>query len=87
MQAHFGKQTGKGHGYMDPRQIAQSRFAYPKKWKLDGKELAGGKTVEEKEEIRTKRLKEEAIKLAAYIAVTFKNLEKNQSIWLPYHFE
>jgi hypothetical protein len=38
-------------GYLDPQCIAQTNFNYAKDWALDGKELAAGKTIVEKEKI------------------------------------
>jgi hypothetical protein len=75
------------NGYVDPQPIAATNFNYPKQWKLDGKELAVGKTVAEKENIRAKILREEALKVAAFIALSFKNLQHNDVIYIPYHFK
>jgi hypothetical protein len=61
-------------GYVDPQPIAQTNLNYPIQWKLDGKELATGNTLREKEEIRQKKIKEESLKVAAYIAMALKNL-------------
>jgi len=61
-------------GYIDPQAIAQTNFNYPRQWKLDAKELAAGKTHREKEDIRTKKLMPESLKVSAYIALAFKNL-------------
>jgi len=74
-------------GYVDPQAIAQPNFNYPKQWTLDVKELAATKTLREKERIRTTRRKEESLKVAAYIALAFKNLQQHSTIWLPYNFE
>ena len=74
-------------GYIDPQAIAQTNFNYPKQWKLDDKELATGKTLREQEHIRTKKLREESLKVSAYIALTFKILQQHSTIWLPYNFE
>ena len=74
-------------GYVDPQCIAQPNFNYAKEWSLDGNELATGKIVEEKEEIRNKEIREAALKTTAYIALAFKYLQNNQVIWLPYNFE
>ena len=74
-------------GYIDPQAIAQTNFNYPKQWKLDAKELAAAKTFREKERIRTAKLREESLKVAAYIALAFKNLQHHSTIWLPYNFE
>ena len=52
---------------------------------MDGSELAAGKTIEEKEEIRNKEIMEAALKRVAYIALAFKYLQNNQVIWLPYN--
>ena len=74
-------------GYIDPQAIAQTNFNYPKQWKLDAKELAAGKALREKEHNRTAKLREESLKVAAYIALTFKILQQHSTIWLPYNFE
>ena len=74
-------------GYLDPQAIAQTNFKYPKRWILDAKELAAAKTLRKKERIRTVKLREESIKVAAYIALAFKNLQQHSTIWLPYNFE
>jgi hypothetical protein len=74
-------------GYMDPQPIAQINFNYPRRWKLDGKELAAGETVEEKEKIRMARIKEEGLKIAAWMAIYLKNLQHFETIWIPYHFK
>ena len=74
-------------GYVDPQAIAQTNFNYPKRWTLDAKELAAVKTLREKEHIRTVKLREESLKVAAYIALAFKNLQQHSTIWLPYNFE
>ena len=88
MQVHIIKQmsTVKA-GYLDPQAIAQTNFNYPKQWTLDAKELAAAKTLWEKEHIRTAKLREESLKVAAYIALSFKNLQQHSTIWLPYNFE
>ena len=54
---------------------------------MDAKELTAGKTVEEKEKIRNKKIREASLKVAAYIALAFKNLQNCSIIWLPYNFE
>jgi hypothetical protein len=59
---------------MDPQPIAQINFNYPSRWKLDGKELAAGETLEEKEKIRMAKIKEEGLKIAAWMAIYLKNL-------------
>ena len=74
-------------GYLDPQAIAQINFNYPKQWTLDAKELVAAKTLWEKERIRTAKLKEKSLKVAAYIALGFKNLQQHSTIWLPYNFE
>ena len=61
--------------YIDPQAIAQINFNYPKQWKLDDKKLAAGKTLWEKEDIRTKKLRQESLKVSAYIVLAFKNLQ------------
>ena len=74
-------------GYLDPQGIAQTNFNYPKQWTLDAKELAAAKTLREKERIRSVKLREESLKVAAYIALAFKNFQQHSTIWLPYNFE
>ena len=74
-------------GYVDPQPIAQTKFNYPKQWKMDGKELAARKTLREKEDIRAKKLRQESLKVSTYIALAFKNLQQHSTIWLPYNFE
>ena len=74
-------------GYINPQAIAQTNFNYPKQWKLDAKELAAAKTLREKEHIRTAKLREESLKVAAYIGLAFKILQQHSTIWLPYNFE
>jgi len=64
--------------YIDPQCIAQPHFNYTKEWSLDCNELAAGKTVEEKEEIRNKEIRAAALKTVAYIALAFKYLQHNQ---------
>ena len=54
---------------------------------MDGNELAAGKTVEEKERIQNKEIRQAALKVAAYIALAFKNLQNCSVIWLTYNFE
>jgi len=54
---------------------------------LDGNELVAGKTVQEKERIRHKEIRQPALKVAAYIALAFKNLQNCSVIWLTYNFE
>lgn len=88
MQVHIVKQMPNVKaGYVDPQAIAQTNFNYPKWWTLDAKELAAAKTLREKERIRTAKLREESLKVAAYIALAFKNLQQHSTIWLPYNFE
>ena len=88
MQVHIVKQMPSVKaGYVDPQPIAQTNFNYPKWWTLDAKELAAAKTLQEKEHIRTAKLREESLKVAAYIALAFKNLQQHSTIWLPYNFE
>ena len=62
-------------GYIDPQAIAQTNFNYPRQWKLDAKELAAGKTLRKKEDIRAKKLRQESLKISTYIALAFKNLQ------------
>ena len=88
MQVHIVKQMPSVKaGYLNPQAIAQTNYNYPKQWKLDAKELAAAKTLREKERICTAKLKEESLKVAAYIALAFKNLQQHSTIWLPYNFE
>ena len=87
MKVHIVKQMPSVKaGYIDPQAIAQTNFNYPRQWKLDGKELAAGKTLQEKEDIRAKKLRQESLKVSTYIVLTFKNLQQH-SMWLPYNFE
>ena len=60
--------------YIDPQAIAQTNFNYPRQWKLDAKELATRKTLREKDDIHVKKLRQESLKVSAYIALAFKNL-------------
>ena len=88
MQVHIVKQMPSVKaGYIDPQAIAQINFNYPRQWKLDAKELAAGKTLQEKEDIRAKKLRQESLKVSAYIALSFKNLQQHSTIWLPYNFK
>ena len=88
MQVHIVKQMPSVKaGYIDPQAIAPTNFNYPKQWKPDAKELAVAKTLWEKEHIRTMKLREESLKVAAYIALAFKILQQHSTIWLPYNFE
>ena len=88
MQVHIVKQMPSVKArYVDPQAIAQTNFNYPKRWTLDAKELAAAKTLREKERIRSAKLREESLKVAAYIALAFKNLQQHSTIWLPYNFE
>ena len=54
---------------------------------MDGNELAAGKTIKEKEKIQNNEIRKAALKVAAYIALAFKNLQNCSAIWLPYNFE
>ena len=74
-------------GYIDPQDIAQTNFNYPRQWKLDAKELAAGKTLREKEHIRTAKIREESLKVSAYITLAFKILQHHSTIWLSYNFK
>ena len=88
MQVHIVKQMPSVKaGYLDPQAIAQTNFNYHKRWTLDAKELATAKTLREKELICTAKLREESLKVAAYIALAFKNLQQHSTIWLTYNFE
>ncbi|XP_066336100.1 uncharacterized protein [Miscanthus floridulus] len=87
MQVDFvRKRPALKHGYIDPSPMASTNFNYPKEWKLDCKELRVGKTLKEKEDIRNKKILEESLKVAAYIALCFKNLQQHDTIWIPYYF-
>ena len=88
MQVHLLKQMPSVRArYVDPQCIAATWFNYGKEWKLDAKELAAGKTIEEKERIRNKKIRQATLKVATYIALAFKNLQNCSVIWLPYNFE
>jgi len=88
MQVHIVKQIPSVKAeYIDPQAIAQTNFNYPRQWKLDDKDLAAGKTLQEKEDICAKKLRKESLKVSAYIALAFKNLQQHSTIWLPYNFE
>ena len=81
MQVHIVKQMPSVKaGYIDPQAIAQTNFNYHKRWTLDAKELATAKTLWEKERIRTAKLREESLKVVAYIAMAFKNLQQHSTI-------
>jgi hypothetical protein len=83
MQAHFvRKRPSLKDAYIDP-----SPVAYPKQWKLGCKELDAGKTLKEKEDIRDKKILIESLKVVAYIALCFKNLQQHDSIWISYHIK
>ena len=88
MLVHLSKQMPSVQaGYVDPQCIAATCFNYAKDWKLDGNELAAGKTIEEKERIRNKKIRQATLKVAAHITLAFKNLQNCYVIWLPYNFE
>jgi hypothetical protein len=88
MQVHISNQTPSvKSGYLDPQLIAHILFTYPNKWELDDKNLAAGETIEEKEEIRQKRIKEESYKVAVYISRSFNKMQDKGPIYLPYNFE
>jgi hypothetical protein len=85
MQAHIVKQMSSLKArYVDPQPIAQTNFDYPRKWKLDCKELSAGKTVLEKEGIRNRVIRKESLKVATYLAMSFTHLQQNDIIWVPY---
>ena len=48
---------------------------------------AAAETIEEKEKIRNKEIREASLKVAAYISLALKHLQHNTTIWLPYNFE
>jgi predicted ABC-class ATPase len=73
--------------YIDPSPVASTNFNYPKQWKLGCKELDARKTLKEKEDLRDKKILIESLKVAAYIALCFKNLQQHDSIWILYHFK
>ena len=84
LQVHIVKQMPSVKaGYIDPQAIAQINFNYPKQWLLDAKELATRKTLREKEHIRMAKLREESLKVAAYIALAFKI--SNNTLLYGYH--
>ena len=88
MQVHLSKQMLSVQlGYLDPQLIAQTMFNYPRDWKLEGKELTAGTTIEEKEKIWQTEIMEASLRVAAYISIAFRNLQNNSAIWLPYNFE
>ena len=88
MQVHNSKQMPSvWDGYLDPQCIAQTNFTYAKQWALDCKELAAGETIEDKEKIRNKEIREASLKVAAYISLALKHLQHNTTIWLTYNFE
>ena len=88
MQVHLLKQMPSVRArYVDPQCIAAPCFNYAKEWKLDAKELAAGKTVEEKKKIQNKEICEASLKVAAYIVLAFKHLQNCSAIWLAYNFE
>jgi hypothetical protein len=88
MQAHLVKQMPNTRvGYVDPQPIAQTKFNYPSIWKLDHPKLAARKTVEEKEQIWARIIREESLQVAAYLATSFKHLQHNTKIWIQYNFE
>jgi hypothetical protein len=74
-------------GFVDPQPVSQTNFNYPREWKLGCKELAAGKTVAEKEAIRNGVIRKESLRVAAYIAVSFTNLQHNDVIWVLYNFK
>ena len=74
-------------GYLDPQLIAQTMFNYPRDWKLEGKELTAGTTIEEKEKIWQKRIRDESYKVAAYLSRAFFRMQDKSPIYLPYNFE
>jgi phosphoribosylaminoimidazole-succinocarboxamide synthase len=77
MLVHISNQTPNVKSrYLDPQLIAQTLFTYPNKWELDDENLAAGETIEEKEEIRLKRIKEESYKVAAYITRAFDRMQE-----------
>jgi hypothetical protein len=41
----------------------------------------------EKENIWAKKIRQESLKVVAYIALSFKNLQHNEVIWVPYNFK
>jgi hypothetical protein len=75
MQAHTVKKIPTlKEGYVDPQPMAQVNFDYPRQWKLDCKELAAGKMVADKENIRLVKIREEILKVAAFLAKSFMYL-------------
>ena len=83
MQVHIVKQMPSVKvRYVDPQAIAQTNFNYPKWWTLDVKELATAKTLREKEHIRTAKLREESLKVTAYIALATIQLRVSSTLYL-----
>jgi hypothetical protein len=81
MQAHIVKQMPSLKvGYVNPQPIAQTNFDYPRKWKLDYKEISAGKTVAKKEAIRNGVIRKEFLRVAAYLVVSFTHLQQNDVI-------
>jgi hypothetical protein len=74
-------------GYVDPQPIAQTNFNYPREWTLGCKELAARKIVAEKEAIWNGVIRKEDLRVAAYLTVSFTNLQHNDVIWVPYNFK
>ena len=88
MQVHISNQMPSARsGYLDPQLIAQTLFTYPNKWKLDGENLAAGETIEEKEKIQQKRIRDKSYKVAAYLSRAFFRMQDKSPIYLPYNFE
>ena len=84
MQVHIVKQMPSVKvRYVDPQAIAQTNFNYPKRWTPDAKELAAAKTLQEKEHIHMAKLREESLKVAAYIALVSKI--SNNTLLYGYH--
>jgi len=73
--------------YIDPMHVAQINFNYPSRWELDAPQLAAGEKLKEKAKIRAAKIREESLKVAAWIVVCLKNLLHFETIWIPYHFK
>ena len=54
---------------------------------MDYKVLAAEETIAEKEAIQKKEIHAAALRVEACIALAFKYLQNNSTIWLPYNFE
>jgi len=55
--------------------IAQINFNYPSRWELDAPQLAAGGTHGGEKKTYAAKIREESLKVAAWIAVCLKNLQ------------